>query len=130
MGDPFVLPDMELAIARIREAIEKGECVLVHGDYDVDGISSTTLMVLVLKALGVDHVESFIPLRLDDGYGLSIETVEQCKAKCDPALIITVDCGTGSVDAVAHVIGAGGMRMPAWCVVPSMWARGGGHSGV
>lgn len=102
MGDPFELPDMEKAVARIKTAIEKGECILIHGDYDVDGISSTTLMMLVLKALGAARVEHFIPLRLDDGYGLSIETVDQCKEKCDPGLIITVDCGTGSVEAVKH----------------------------
>lgn len=98
-SDPFDLPDMERAVARLRQALAEEEPVLVFGDYDVDGITSTALMVQVLSALGATVVP-FLPHRVDDGYGLGVEPVERCVADHQPGLILTVDCGTNSVDAV------------------------------
>ena len=97
--DPFDLPDMEPAVARLRQALEDQETILIYGDYDVDGITSTALMVRVLTALGAKAVP-FLPHRVDDGYGLGVEPVERCIAEHQPGCILTVDCGTGSVEAV------------------------------
>lgn len=98
LADPFVLPDMDVAVNRIWIAIDNKQKIVVFGDYDVDGITSTALMVEVLKALGADAVP-FIPHRIDDGYGMSVEPLKRCIEAHRPALIITVDCGTNSVEA-------------------------------
>ena len=100
VGDPFALPDMEKAVARIWQAIDRKESVLVFGDYDVDGVTSTTLLTRILDRLG-NRPKSFIPHRITDGYGLTLESFEKVREKHAPQLIITVDCGTGSVEAVA-----------------------------
>lgn len=100
LSDPFLLPGMEDAVDRIWAAIEGGEKILVYGDYDVDGVTSTALMLNVLRDLGADSLEHFIPHRMDDGYGLTVETMQKVQAGFQPSLVITVDCGTGSVDAV------------------------------
>ncbi len=99
LPDPFLLPNMALAVARIAKALSNDETILVYGDYDVDGITSTALMVHVLTALGGKAVP-FLPHRVDDGYGLGVEPVQRCIADHAPGLILTVDCGTGSVEAV------------------------------
>lgn len=99
LSDPFLFPDMEKAAGRIWEAIDAGERILVYGDYDVDGVTSTALMVQVLAGLGAESC-AFIPHRVRDGYGLTVATVEHCLTTHKPKLIVTVDCGTGSVDAV------------------------------
>ncbi len=99
LTDPFLLPDMEPAVARLQRALADKETVLVYGDYDVDGITSTALMVRVLSALGATVVP-FLPHRVDDGYGLGVEPVQRCIEAHKPDLIVTVDCGTGSVEAV------------------------------
>ena len=99
LGDPFDLPDMDKAVPRVWEAIDKRERILVFGDYDVDGITSTALMVKVLTGLGAT-VSRFIPHRLDDGYGLTIKSLEYCLDNLEPGLIITVDCGTGAGEAI------------------------------
>ena len=106
LGDPFLLPDMERGVVRIWEAIEAGERIVIHGDYDVDGITSTALMVEVLSALGAE-VAYFVPHRIHHGYGLSEQTLACCQALNDPQLIITVDCGTGSVEAATAAKAAG-----------------------
>ncbi|MEN8687097.1 MAG: single-stranded-DNA-specific exonuclease RecJ [Desulfuromonadales bacterium] len=94
LPDPFLLPDMDLAVKRLHAAIEHGEKIAVHGDYDVDGIAGTVLLTTVLEALGA-AVEYHIPLRLRDGYGLSGEAI---KAAADRgiAVIVSVDCGVSS----------------------------------
>lgn len=99
--DPMLVPGVPEAVERIWKAIDDQESIVIHGDYDVDGITSTSLMVHVLKALGA-VVEPFIPHRVNDGYGLSEETVQQCIDLHKAKLIITVDCGTGSVLAVEY----------------------------
>ena len=99
LSDPFLLPDMDAAVARIKQAVAADETILVYGDYDVDGITSTALLLGVLKSLGA-RVIPFLPHRVDDGYGLSVETVQRCIEEHRPGCIITVDCGTSSVEAV------------------------------
>ena len=68
LQDPFLLPDMELAVTRVLKAMDEGQEVCVYGDYDVDGITSVTLLTTVLQAYGLS-VRSFIPRRGPDGYG-------------------------------------------------------------
>ncbi len=96
---PEHLPDIAPAAARIWRAIDAKERVAVFGDYDVDGVTSTALMVQVLRHLGADVVP-FLPHRLEEGYGLSSVALQRCLDDHGPTLIITVDCGTGSVAAV------------------------------
>ncbi|MBD3295734.1 MAG: single-stranded-DNA-specific exonuclease RecJ, partial [Candidatus Omnitrophica bacterium] len=96
--DPFQMKDMDKAVKRLREALNRGEKILVYGDYDVDGVTSTALMKDALTLLG-GKVETFIPNRLEEGYGLNIRAV--AKAREDGVqLIITVDCGINSVKEV------------------------------
>jgi len=99
LRDPFELPDMDKAAARIRRALAAGEKITVFGDYDVDGVCSTVLLVRVLRELG-GNVSAYIPSRFDDGYGLSPDALTACIAEHKPSLIVTVDCGTNSVEAV------------------------------
>jgi single-stranded-DNA-specific exonuclease len=106
LRDPFELPDMDRAVARVRRALADGENITVFGDFDVDGVCSTALMVRVLRELG-GKVSAYIPSRFDDGYGLSVDAFAACFAEYNPSLIITVDCGTSSVDAVEKAAAAG-----------------------
>ncbi|MDH3345792.1 MAG: single-stranded-DNA-specific exonuclease RecJ, partial [Kiritimatiellaceae bacterium] len=99
LQNPFDLPDMQPAVERIRRALLDGERITVFGDYDADGICSTSLMVRVLRELG-GSVSSYIPNRLEDGYGLSPESLAVCVEANHPTLIVTVDCGTSSVEAI------------------------------
>jgi single-stranded-DNA-specific exonuclease len=106
LTDPLLLPDMAKAVDRIWKALLGGERILVFGDYDVDGVTSTALLSKVLQGLG-GVVCRYIPHRIDDGYGLSREVLEQCLKTYSPGLIVTVDCGTGSVEAVQAAREAG-----------------------
>ena len=101
LGDPFALREMDAAVERIFRAADSGEHVCIYGDYDVDGVSSVTLLHAVLQAYGV-RTDFFIPVRTREGYGLSEEGMANAIAKCGetPGLIIAVDCGTSSVDEV------------------------------
>ncbi|MEP6893452.1 MAG: single-stranded-DNA-specific exonuclease RecJ [Gaiellaceae bacterium] len=98
--DPLLLGDMAAAVERIRVAIERGERICVHGDYDVDGVSATALAVLSLRELGAD-VGWHLPSRFEDGYGVSSETVAKLAAD-GVGLLVTVDCGITAVDEVAE----------------------------
>lgn len=101
LQDPFLLPDMDLAVARILGAVDEGEEVCVYGDYDVDGITSVALLSTVLRAYGVS-VRSFIPRRGPEGYGLNDAALARCMREgVKPDLLVTVDCGTASVDEIA-----------------------------
>jgi len=106
LGDPFLLPGLATAIARTWQAIERGELIAIYGDYDVDGITSTALMIQVLTRLGA-KVQPFLPHRIDEGYGLSMDGIRRCIEELSPRLIITVDCGTGSVEPVKTAGGQG-----------------------
>lgn len=100
LDDPRGLVDAEKAARRIDAALERGETMLVHGDYDVDGTTATALLVRVLTALG-GTVEHFIPHRIEDGYGLSRKAVDIAVAK-GVRLIVTADCGIGAHDPVRY----------------------------
>lgn len=107
LSHPFALPDMEKAVVRIWQALLEAEPILIFGDYDVDGVTSTALLSRVLEMLG-GKVQRFIPNRKDDGYGLSPEAMQHCLSTFQPKLIVTVDCGTGSAEAV-ELARAGGV---------------------
>ena len=99
LSDPFLLENIELAIRRIWEAKDKNENVLIFGDYDVDGICSSVILTQVLRKLGI-NVDVFLPERLKNGYGLTKNALNQILEKYDVNLLITVDCGTNSVDTI------------------------------
>ena len=92
LHDPYLLKDMDVAIARIKKAKENGEKVMIFGDYDVDGVTSTSLMVHVLKKLWM-LVSYRLPHRVDDGYGLKTKFVDEA-IELWVDLLITVDCGS------------------------------------
>jgi single-stranded-DNA-specific exonuclease len=89
---------IDQALARIRRAIKAGERIVIYGDFDADGVTSTALLVQVLKALGA-NVTPYIPHRVDEGYGLNGEALLKL-ARSGAKLVITVDCGIRSVDEV------------------------------
>ena len=95
LPDPFLLPDMEIATDRLVKAVRNGEKIAVHGDYDVDGITGTALLVCGLKELGAVDPAYHIPLRLRDGYGLSAEAIRN-EAGQGTAVMISVDCGVSA----------------------------------
>ena len=99
-GNPFDLPDMAAAVARIREALKVGEQIVVYGDYDVDGVSATALLVSGLSALG-GNVRPYIPDRFSEAYGLNTPALDVLRAG-GASLVVTVDCGIRSVREVAH----------------------------
>ncbi len=105
-SDPFLLPGMEAAVERIWKAISDKSPIAVHGDYDVDGVTSAALMSLVLTRLGA-KVSRHLPNRMEDGYGLGLDAVERCIRDDKPGLIITTDCGSSSHQAVAAARAAG-----------------------
>ncbi len=100
LSDPFLLPDMPTAVDRLLRAIERREALAIFGDYDVDGIVSTGLLLQVLERLGAGRVTPFLPNRGADGYGLSRPALERCLAQARPGLLVTVDCGTNEVETV------------------------------
>ena len=98
--NPYLMPDMEKAIDRIQEAIEKKEKVIVYGDYDVDGITSITVLKKFLAERGLE-VDSYIPNRLDEGYGLNKDAIDKIvEKKYD--LMITVDCGISGLEEIDY----------------------------
>jgi single-stranded-DNA-specific exonuclease len=107
LADPFLIPDMRPAVERILQAVDRGEKICIYGDYDVDGVSSITLMRRILMAYGLQP-RHFIPRRGPEGYGLSDAAIERCMAEGPkPDLLITVDCGTVSIPQVAALRAAG-----------------------
>jgi len=101
LSDPYLLPAMEKAVERIWKAIATAERITVFGDYDVDGITSAAIMTRMLTALGAD-VRPFVPDRIDEGYGLSIDALKRCLDEHGSPVLITVDCGVNSVESVAY----------------------------
>lgn len=94
--DPYLLRGMDSAVARLLKAVQCGESVCIYGDYDVDGITGTTLLVSFLRTVGVD-CRYFIPHRFHDGYGLSMAALQKIIAD-GATLVISVDCGITAVD--------------------------------
>jgi len=105
LRDPSTLADLDRATERIVRAIRGGERILIHGDYDVDGMCSTTILTRTIRSLG-GAVTPFIPQRLRDGYDLSSAGVEAAKA-AGATLVITADCGTSAVGPIAELTRAG-----------------------
>ncbi len=100
LHDPAEMRDLELAAERILGAIQREERIFVHGDYDVDGITSTFLLYSALEELSA-RVEYRIPHRIRDGYGLTVEAIDEARRRgC--TLVVTVDCGITAIEAVAH----------------------------
>ena len=96
MPDPFLMAGMERTVERLARAIERGERVAVHGDYDVDGITGATLLVETLREFG-GIVDYHIPLRLKDGYGLSAEALKEAAAG-GAGVVLSVDCGVSALE--------------------------------
>lgn len=103
--DPSLLEDLDRAAKRIETAVIMKEKILVYGDYDADGVTGTALLVQVLRRLGGD-VRYYIPDRLEEGYGLHLEALQKAKDE-GITLVITVDCGTGSLSEASWAAGNG-----------------------
>jgi single-stranded-DNA-specific exonuclease len=100
LHDPYLMPDMDKAVARILEAREKKERIVIFGDYDVDGVSSTAILVRFLKEIDCE-VSYRLPHRVHDGYGLKSYFFDELATKW-VTLVITVDCGTRDIEPIRH----------------------------
>ncbi|MFM1767844.1 MAG: single-stranded-DNA-specific exonuclease RecJ [Verrucomicrobiota bacterium] len=99
LADPFLLPNMRTAVERLFTARDRGERLVIFGDYDVDGVTSTTLLSEVLTTLGWG-VDAFLPHRMEEGYGLSQAGLEHCLRRFPVPLLLAVDCGSNSVESI------------------------------
>lgn len=99
LSDPFLLPNMAAAVERLFLARSRGESIVIFGDYDVDGVTSTALLLETLRDLGW-NVGYYLPHRRDDGYGLSEDGLEHCFEKHSPTLLLAVDCGSTSCASI------------------------------
>src|SRR3954468_19760684 len=106
LSDPFLLPQMDAAVARIFTAVDNVQRIVLFGDYDVDGVTSLALLSDMLCAFGAAP-DLFLPLRMEEGYGLSHESIERCLNSFRPQLLIAVDCGTSSISEIEHLQRAG-----------------------
>jgi len=106
LSDPFLLHNIEAGAERLRFAIESREEVVVLGDYDVDGVSSTALLVSILRRFGLKP-RFVVPRRMEDGYGLSRSAIDRALEGGKPDLFIALDCGTNSLDEVAYLVAQG-----------------------
>ncbi len=98
-ADPFLLPDMKQAVARVKKAIKDKEKILVYGDYDADGVTASVVMKEALEMAGASNVAVMLPNRFKDGYGMNDKVVERVKKdKID--LVVTVDCGSGNAEII------------------------------
>ncbi len=102
LSAPELLPEMDRAVERLEIAVKGGEQIVLYGDYDVDGVVSLALLCRILSAYGVS-AKCFLPLRAEEGYGLSAAGVERCFQEHSPRLLIVADCGTNSVKEVAEI---------------------------
>jgi single-stranded-DNA-specific exonuclease len=98
LNDPFLLPDMDKAVTRIYRALMSGEAVAIFGDFDVDGVTATTLLVEGLTALGV-KVIPYVPHRTEEGYGLNDSALARLRSE-GISLVVTVDCGISAAPEV------------------------------
>jgi single-stranded-DNA-specific exonuclease len=102
LSDPFLLPQMSAAVARILGALDSHERIVLFGDYDVDGVTSLALLAEMLRGYGATP-ELFLPLRMEEGYGLSRDSLERCLEQYRPQLLIAIDCGTASAGEIAEL---------------------------
>ena len=119
--DPFTLKDMDVAVSLVLETIECHKPIVIYGDYDVDGITATSVLYRFLKKLGAD-VTYYIPERQSEGYGLNLEALEHLIER-GTALVITVDCGISSYDIVEAVRGRIDMIITDHHTAPDMIPR-------
>jgi len=91
--DPFLLPDMQKAVDRLGDALKKQEHIMVYGDYDIDGLTATALILDAFSSFGFENIDVYMPNRFVEGYGLTIDAVEKISAG-GANLILTVDCGS------------------------------------
>src|SRR5882724_3118826 len=102
LADPFLLANLEAGATRLRQAIAQREEIVVLGDYDVDGVSSTALLVSILRRFGLNP-RFIVPRRMEDGYGLSRSAIDRALEQGKPHLFIALDCGTNSHEEVAYL---------------------------
>ena len=102
LHDPFLFEDMAEAVELIENHIAKNSKILIFGDYDVDGISATAILMKYFESVGA-RVNNFMPNRYEDGYGLNNQTINKLFEKDKPNLIITVDCGITAVEEVEYI---------------------------
>ena len=100
LADPLLLPNMAAAVQRLLLARRRGEPLVIFGDYDVDGVTATALLLETLRALGW-NVNYYLPHRMDEGYGLSRDGAEHCLQKHPAPLLLAVDCGSTAADTIA-----------------------------
>ncbi len=100
--DPFLFEDMEKVVEKIQSHLEKNNKILIFGDYDVDGISATAILLKYFNSIGA-NVSHFMPNRYEDGYGLTIKTLDKIFEHNKPDLIITVDCGITAVEETDYI---------------------------
>jgi len=106
VSDPFAVGGLREAAERLVRAVNQGERIAILGDYDVDGVSSTAMLVHLLRRLGADPAH-FVPRRLEEGYGLSMAALERVLAEAQPTLFVALDCGTNSQPEVERLKAAG-----------------------
>ena len=104
--NPYLMPDMEQAVARLETAIKENEKMIIYGDYDVDGVTSITVLKKFLKDRGMTNVGYYIPKRLDEGYGLNKDAIQKIYEE-GYKLIITVDCGITAMEEIAYAYSLG-----------------------
>src|SRR5258708_3683740 len=102
LADPFLLFNLEAAVDRLLRALRGKERIVVLGDYDVDGVCSTAILVSLLRRLGLNP-RYVVPRRLEEGYGLSRTSIDRALEEGRPDLFIALDCGTNSNDEVAYL---------------------------
>lgn len=106
LHDPFLMKDMDRAVIRVREAIEKGEKVMVYGDYDVDGTTAVALIYTFLSSIGAKNLLFYIPDRYTEGYGISSRGIDYAASQ-NVNLIIALDCGIKAIDRVDYAASMG-----------------------
>ena len=101
LHDPFLMKDMERAVERIERAVKNREKIMVYGDYDVDGTTAVALVYTFLRRLGHDNLRFYIPDRYNEGYGVSIKSIDYAASK-GVSLVITLDCGIKASEKVPY----------------------------
>ena len=102
LADPFLLPNMATAVERLFVSHARGEQIVIFGDYDVDGVTSTALLLEVLNRLGW-KADYYLPHRMDEGYGLSEESLANCLKRVPAKLLLAVDCGSAAVEPIRRM---------------------------
>jgi len=106
LRDPFLLPDMDKAVERLWRARESGESMVLFGDYDVDGVTATTLLLDSLSSLGW-QIDWYLPHRMEEGYGLTRQGIENCLEEKPHSLMLAVDCGSNANESIQWLSGQG-----------------------